>query len=231
MKTIGLLGGMSWESTATYYRAINEGVKKSLGGLHSAKIILHSVDFDSIEKLQHKGDWEGTAKILSEAALSTQAAGADFLLICTNTMHKVSPEIEKNIRIPVLHIADATAEVLVDKGIKTVGLLGTAFTMEQDFYKGRLSNIYGLNVLVPDDVDRNIVHDVIYHELCLGKIIENSKIEYLRIIKHLSNQGAEVVILGCTEIGMLVNQTDTDVELYDTAAIHAAKAVEYAIKQ
>ena len=229
MKTIGLLGGMSWESTVGYYRAINEGVKNSLGGLHSAKIILHSVDFDPIEKLQHKGDWENTAIILSEAALSIQAAGADFLLICTNTMQKVAPEIENVIRIPVLHIADATAGVLLNKGIKTVGLLGTAFTMEHDFYKGRLSKKYGLNVLVPDDEDRDIVHNVIYHELCLGKTIESSKKEYLRIIEHLSNQGAEAVILGCTEIGMLVNQTDTDVELYDTTAIHAAKAVEYAI--
>ena len=229
MKTIGLLGGMSWESTVGYYRAINEGVKNSLGGLHSAKIILHSVDFDPIEKLQHKGDWEGTAKILSEAALSIQAAGADFLLICTNTMHKVAPEIEKAVQIPLLHIADATAELLINRGIKTVGLLGTAFTMEHDFYKGRLTRRYGLKVLVPDDADRSIVHNVIYQELCLGQTIESSKAEYIRIIEHLSNQGAEVVILGCTEIGMLVNQTDTNVELCDTTAIHAAKAVEYAI--
>jgi len=229
MKTIGLLGGMSWESTVGYYRAINEGVKNALGGLHSAKIILHSVDFDPIEKLQHKGDWEGTAKILSEAALSIQAAGADFLLICTNTMHKVAPEIEKAVQIPLLHIADATAELLVNKGIKTVGLLGTAFTMEHDFYKGCLTGKYGLRVLIPDDTDRSIVHNVIYQELCLGQTIESSKAEYIRIIEHLSDQGAEAVILGCTEIGMLVNQTDTNVELCDTTAIHAAKAVEYAI--
>ncbi len=229
MKTIGLLGGMSWESTVGYYRAINEGVKKSLGGLHSAKIILYSVDFDPIEKLQHQGDWEGTANILSEAALCIQAAGADFLLICTNTMHKVAPEIEKAVQIPLLHIADATAELLVNKGIKTVGLLGTAFTMEHDFYKGRLTKEYGLKVLVPNDADRDIVHHVIYQELCLGQTIESSKAEYLRIIEHLSSQGAEAVILGCTEIGMLVNQTDTHVKLYDTTAIHAAKAVEYAI--
>ena len=229
MKTIGLLGGMSWESTAGYYRAINEGVKKSLGGLHSAKIVLYSVDFEPIEQLQHKGDWEGTAKILSDAALKIQAAGADFLLICTNTMHKVAPNIEKAIRIPILHIADATAEVLVGKGIKTVGLLGTAFTMEQDFYKGRLMQKYGLEVLVPNEPDRKIVHDVIYQELCLGQIIEKSKKEYLRIIESLANQGAEVVILGCTEIGLLVNQSDTDIELCDTTLIHAEKAVEYAI--
>jgi aspartate racemase len=230
MRTIGLLGGMSWESTVGYYRKINEGVKKSLGGLHSAKIVLYSVDFEPIEQLQHKGDWEGTADILSEAALKVQAAGADFLVICTNTMHKVAPDIEKAIHIPILHIADATAEVLADKGIKTVGLLGTAFTMEQDFYKGRLMQKYGLEVLVPNEPDRKIVHNVIYQELCLGRMIESSKTEYLRIIKRLANQGAEGVILGCTEIGLLVNQSDTDIELCDTTAIHAEKAVEYAIQ-
>jgi len=229
MKTIGLLGGMSWESTVGYYRAINEGVKNSLGGLHSAKIILNSVDFDPIEKLQHNGDWDGTAAILSEAALSIQSAGADFLLICTNTMHKVAPEIEQAIKIPVLHIADATAEVLIDQDIKTVGLLGTKFTMEQEFYKGRLIKKYGLKVIVPNAEDRKMVHNIIYQELCLGQIIQNSKLEYLRIIKQLSTQGAQAVILGCTEIGMLVDQTDTGVQLLDTTAIHAAKAVEYAI--
>jgi aspartate racemase len=229
MKTIGLLGGMSWESTVGYYRAINEGVKNSLGGLHSAKIILNSVDFDPIEKLQHKNDWDGTAAILSEAALSIQSAGADFLLVCTNTMHKVVPAIEQAIRIPVLHIADATAEVLIEKGIQTVGLLGTKFTMEKEFYKGRLIKKYGLRVLIPSEHDRRIIHNVIYQELCLGQIIQKSKIEYLRIIKQLSTQGAQAVILGCTEIGMLVDQSDTDVKLIDTTAIHAAKAVEYAI--
>ena len=228
MKTIGLLGGMSWESTLGYYRAINEGIKKTLGGLHSAKIVMYSVDFAPIEKLQHTGDWEGTAKILSEAAQSIQAAGADFLLICTNTMHKVAPQIEAAIQIPLLHIADATAEILVNGGINSVGLLGTAFTMEQEFYKGRLINNYGLQVLVPNEDDRQIVHRIIYQELCLGKIESNSKAEYLRIIDTLAAQGAEAVILGCTEIGMLVNQTDTDVRLLDTTAIHAEKAVEYA---
>ena len=229
MKTVGLLGGMSWESTAGYYRAINEGVKNKLGNLHSAKIAMYSVDFAPIEKLQHEGDWQGTARILSEAAKNIESAGADFLLICTNTMHKVAPEIEKAINIPVLHIADATAEVLVHKGIKTVGLLGTAFTMEQDFYKGRLSEKYGLSVLVPGNEDRQIIHNIIYQELCLGKIETDSKTEYLRIIDLLANQGAEAVILGCTEIGMLVGQDDTKVKLLDTTAIHAAKAVEYAI--
>ncbi|MBN1636625.1 MAG: aspartate/glutamate racemase family protein [Deltaproteobacteria bacterium] len=231
MKTIGLLGGMSWESTVGYYRAINEGIKDSLGGLHSAKIVLYSVDFDPIEKLQHDGDWDGTAKILSDAALSVQAAGADFLLICTNTMHKVVPHIEKAVHIPVLHIADATAEVLVNNGVKKVGLLGTAFTMEHDFYKGRLNRKYGLDVLVPHTEDRKIVHDIIYQELCLGRITADSKAEYLRIIESLANEGAEAVILGCTEIGMLVNQSDTGVTLYDTTAIHAEKAVAYAIFQ
>jgi aspartate racemase len=229
MKTIGLLGGMSWESTVGYYRAINEGVKNALGGLHSAKIAMYSVDFEPIEKLQQKGDWEGSARILSEAALSIQSAGADFLIICTNTMHKVAPQIEKAITIPLLHIADATAEVLVRNNIKKVGLLGTAFTMEQDFYKGRLSNKYGINVLVPNEEDREIVHRIIYQELCLGKIQAESKAEYLRIIDSLANQEAEAVILGCTEIGMLVNQGDTNVKLLDTTTIHAEKAVEYAI--
>lgn len=231
MKTIGLLGGMSWESTLSYYQAINEGIKTALGGLHSAKIAMYSVDFEAIERLQHAGDWEGTAKILSEAAQNIQAAGADFLLICTNTMHKVAPEIETAIQIPLLHIADATAETLVADGIKSVGLLGTSFTMEQDFYKGRLTNNYGLHVLIPNEGDRAIVHQVIYQELCLGKLESNSKTEYLRIIDALAAEGAEAVILGCTEIGMLVQQSDTDVPLLDTTAIHAAKAVDYALSE
>ncbi len=229
MKTIGLLGGMSWESTAGYYRAINEGVRESLGGLHSAKIAMFSVNFEPIEKLQHEGDWSGTERILIEAAKNVESAGADFLLICTNTMHKIAPQIEDALAIPILHIADATAEHLAQNGIKTVGLVGTAFTMEQDFYKGRLKKKYGLEVLVPVLEDRKIVHDVIYNELCLGVTNSNSKLEYMRIIKNLSNNGAEAVILGCTEIGMLVDQSDTEVKLIDTTRIHAQKAVEYAI--
>lgn len=229
MKTIGLLGGMSWESTLGYYKAINEGINKELGGLHSAKIVMYSVDFEPIEQLQHVGDWNGTAKILSVAAQSIQAAGADFLLICTNTMHKVAKEIGESIRIPILHIADATAEILVNHGVKKVGLLGTAFTMEQEFYKGRLLSQYNLEVLVPNEKDRQIIHKVIYQELCLGKITANSKAEYLRVIDALAAQGAEAVILGCTEIGMLVNQSDTDVKLMDTIAVHAQQAVRYAI--
>jgi aspartate racemase len=228
MKTIGLLGGMSWESTVTYYRAINEGVKRVLGGLHSAKIVMYSVDFEPIEKLQHAGDWESTAKILSEAARKVESAGADCLLICTNTMHKVAPEVEKSIQIPLLHIADATAEILIHNGIRTVGLLGTAFTMEQEFYKGRLIERHGLNVIVPNEEDRKIIHKVIYNELCMGSALTDSKTEYLRIIDMLASQGAEAVILGCTEIGMLINQADTIVKLFDTTTIHAEKAVEYA---
>lgn len=230
MKTIGLLGGMSWESTVGYYREINQGVKASLGGLHSAKIAMYSVDFEPIEKLQHAGDWDGTAAILSEAAKGIEAAGANFLLICTNTMHEVAPEIEKHISIPILHIADATAEVIKEKKLKTVGLLGTAFTMERKFYKDRLTEKHGINVLTPSDEDRKIVHDVIYQELCLGKIEASSKQEYIRIINKLSQSGAEAVILGCTEIGMLVGQADTAVLLLDTTAVHAQKAVEQAIR-
>ncbi len=220
---------MSWESTVGYYRVINESVKDCLGGLHSAKIVLYSVDFDPIEKLQNHGDWEGAAEILSQAALRIQAAGADFLLICTNTMHRVAEQIEDEIDIPLLHIADATAEVLVGHGIRKVGLLGTSFTMEHEFYKGRLNQQYGLQVLVPGPEDRKIIHDIIYRELCLGKLEAASKGKVLQIIDVLAESGAEAVILGCTEIGLLVNQGDTRVRLYDTTVIHAKKAVAYAI--
>jgi len=230
MKTIGLLGGISWQSTLSYYRAINDGVNNILGGLHSAKIAMYSVDFAPLEKLQHTGDWAAVAKILIEAAKSIEAAGADFLLICANTMHKLAPEIEAAIDIPLLHIVDATAEVLVNEDIKTVGLLGTSFTMEQEFYKAKLADRYGIQTLIPGKADREIVHKVIFQELCLGTIVSNSRSEYLRIIDALAAQGAEAVILGCTEIAMLVKQTDTKVKLLDTTAIHANKAVEYAIR-
>lgn len=230
MKTIGLLGGMSWESTLEYYRMINQGVKSALGGLHSAEIVLYSVDFDPIEKLQHQGDWDETGRILAKAALNIQAAGADFLLICTNTMHKVSKPIEAAIDIPLLHIADATAETLLKQNIKKVGLLGTAFTMEHDFYKGRLKTKHGIDVIVPQKEDRALVHKIIYQELCLGKILDNSKTEYLRIIDALVKEGAEAIILGCTEIGMLVKQEDTRVKIIDTTIIHAEKAVEFALQ-
>jgi aspartate racemase len=229
MKTIGMLGGMSWESTASYYRALNEGIKQRLGGLHSARICMHSVDFAEIETLQHQGDWQATADILCDAARSIEAGGADFLMICTNTMHKVAPQIEAAISIPLLHIADATAERLQEDGIMRVGLLGTRFTMEQEFYKGRLSERYGIEVVVPDTAQRELVHDVIYSELCLGRVEDASRRAYLAVIDELAQQGAQGVILGCTEIAMLVAQRDTSVRLYDTTAIHAQKAVAFAL--
>ena len=231
MKTIGLLGGMSWESTVSYYEFVNEGVKNKLGGLHSAKVVLYSVDFDEIEKLQHSGDWEGTALILSDAAKKIQAGGADFLLICTNTMHKVADKIEASIDIPIVHIADATAESLVAGGIKKVGLLGTRFTMSEDFYKGRLKSGFGLEVLVPSEKDQDIVHSIIYSELCLGDVKDDSRKSVLGIIESLGRAGAEAVILGCTEIALLVQQKHTKMPLYDTTTIHAAKAVELAVSE
>jgi len=229
MKTIGLLGGMSWESTASYYRLINEGVKRALGGLHSARIVLYSVDFGPIEALQHAGDWAATAEILARAARRVEAGGADFLLLCTNTMHKVAPDIEAAIEIPLVHIADATAGVLRRRGIGRVGLLGTAFTMEQDFYTGRLRERFGIDVVVPPQADRQVVHDVIYRELCLGEIRPASRDRYLAIIDALAGQGAEAVVLGCTEIGLLVTPQSTPVPLIDTTMLHAEKAVELAL--
>ena len=228
MKTIGLLGGMSWESTQTYYRLINEGVKSRLGGLHSAKLVLYSVDFAEIEALQHQGDWPATARILSGAALSLENAGAEFLMIGTNTMHKVAPEIEEAINIPLLHIADATAKVLTQDNIQRVGLLGTRFTMEQAFYRERLEAA-GIEVVTPDAPQRAEVHRVIYEELCQGEIQAASRETYLAVINSLAEQGAQAVILGCTEIGLLIKQTDTPVPLYDTTAIHAAQAVNQAL--
>ncbi len=229
MKTIGLLGGMSWESTELYYRAINEGVKNRLGGLHSAKIVLVSVDFQEIERLQHHNQWAEAGAYLANSARQVEAAGADFLLICTNTMHKVSSQIESNISIPILHLADATAERIKQNQLKRVGLLGTRFTMEEDFYSGRLAEKYGLEVLIPSAIDRQIVHDIIYKELCLGLIQNRSKREFLRIMGQMRDRGAQGVIEGCTEIVMLVHQDDTDIPLFDTTAIHAEAAVELAL--
>lgn len=229
MQTIGLLGGMSWESTVSYYRAINQGVKAALGGLHSAKIILYSVDFQEIERLQHQGDWEATADILVRAARTVERAGADGLIICTNTMHKVADRIERALSVPLLHIADATASQLVADGIRRVGLLGTRFTMEQAFYRERLEQRFGIDVLVPETSDRERVHRIIYTELCLGQIHEASRREYLRIIADLRRAGAEAVILGCTEIALLIQQEQTEVPLYDTTALHAAAAVDFLI--
>lgn len=230
MKTIGLLGGMSWESTQSYYRLINEGVKARLGGLHSARIILYSVDFADIEALQRQGDWQSTANLLSGAARSVEAAGADFLLIGTNTMHKVAPEIEQAIGIPLLHIADATAQALKRNGVANVGLLGTRFTMEQAFYRDRLEQA-GIRVLTPSDTERDQIHRVIYEELCQGEIRPTSKDAYLAVVDSLSQRGAEAVILGCTEIGLLIQQSDTPVPLFDTTEIHAHAAVMKALSE
>ncbi|XQW86368.1 aspartate/glutamate racemase family protein [Thalassotalea piscium] len=228
MKTIGLLGGMSWESTLSYYQLINQGINHKMGGLSSAKICLFSVNFAEIEKLQHQGNWDKTADILTDAAQAVEAGGADVLLICTNTMHKVADIISEAIAIPLLHIADATATQLINKKITKVGLLGTSFTMEQDFYKGRLKEKFAIDVIVPNKNDREIVHKIIYQELCLGQIKSSSKQQYLKIIDDLYQQGAQAIILGCTEIALLVNQADTQVPLFDTTAIHAHAAVEFA---
>jgi aspartate racemase len=229
MKTIGLLGGMSWESTVTYYRLINEGVKQRLGGLHSAKLVLVSVDFAEIEQLQHSGDWQAAGAVLTEAAAGLQKAGADFMLICTNTMHKVAPQIQSNVSLPLLHIADATADQLLADGVSSVGLLGTRFTMEQDFYKQRLIE-RGLTVVVPADVGRAEVNRIIYEELCLGQIREPSRQRYQGVIRDLQYAGADAVILGCTEIGLLVRQQDSPLPLYDTTEIHAKIAVQVALE-
>ncbi|MFT4863665.1 MAG: aspartate racemase [Pseudohongiellaceae bacterium] len=229
MKTIGMLGGMSWESTVTYYRLINTGIKATLGGLHSAKIAMVSVDFDEIEKMQASGDWQAAATALSIAAKGIQAAGADFLLICTNTMHKVAPEIESAISIPLLHIADATGIQLKANGYTKVGLLGTAFTMEQSFYKDRIQEKFGIEVVIPNTVDRALVHKVIYEELCLGQISDKSRQDYLAVVDKLADAGAQSIILGCTEIALLLQQEHTAVPLYDTTAIHADAAVKLAL--
>jgi aspartate racemase len=229
MKTIGLIGGMSWESTTSYYQEINRGVSDALGGFHSAKIALYSVDFDEIEKMQTAGAWDEMARILSGAAQAVEAGGADFFLICTNTMHKVAAQVEASVSIPLLHIADATAQQLQADGVNKVGLLGTAFTMEQDFYKQRLTDKFGIDVVIPNQQQRQDVHKVIYSELCQGVINPDSKERYLEVVDDLSNAGAQAVILGCTEIGLLINQRDTIVTLYDTTAIHAAAAVTSAL--
>jgi aspartate racemase len=228
MKTIGLLGGMSWESTALYYRLINEGVRRALGGTHSAPVAMVSVDFREIEALQHAGDWGETAKILCRRARQVEQAGADFLLICTNTMHKVADEISGSIGIPVLHIADATARAIRAAGNGTVGLLGTKFTMEQAFYRGRLEQ-HGVEVLVPPKTDRDAVHRVIYEELILGQVRSESRDRYLAIIDAMHRRGAQAVIAGCTEIGLLVQQEHTPVPLFDTTVIHAQQAVQEAL--
>ena len=229
LKTIGLIGGMSWESTVTYYKIINETVKEKLGGLHSAKCILYSVDFQEIEECQANGNWEKSGEILGEAAYNLEKAGADFIVICTNTMHKVINQIKEKISVPILHIAEMTAEKILEKGLKNIALLGTKYTMEQDFYKSKLIE-KGINVIIPDKNDIEIINEVIYDELCLGTINSDSKKKFLEIVDKLRSKGAEGIILGCTEIGLLIKNEDTDVPLFDTAIIHAEQAAMYSIK-
>jgi len=229
MKTIGLIGGMSWESTVTYYQVVNETVKERLGGLHSAKVLLYSVDFAEIEECQASGDWDRSAAILTEAAKNLEKAGADFIVICTNTMHKIVPQMAAGIRIPILHIAEATAAELKRAGISKVALLGTKYTMCQDFYKAKLVEA-GIEVLIPEGEDVELVNRVIYEELCLGQIREVSRREYVRVIEGLAAQGAQGVILGCTEIGLLISQKDVSLPVFDTTLIHAARAAELALE-
>jgi aspartate racemase len=229
MKTIGLIGGMSWESTVPYYRLINEAIKQRLGGLHSARIVLYSVDFHEIEQLQRSGDWDTAGRVLADAARALESAGADFLVLCTNTMHKVAPAIEAAVQIPLLHVVDGTAADIRAAGFTRIGLLGTRFTMEQAFYTERLQQ-HGLQVLIPDRPDREIIHRVIYEELCLGKILDDSREAYRRIMAGLVAQGAQAIVLGCTEIAMLVEQGDATVPLFDTTRIHASKAAEMALQ-
>ncbi|MDZ3955921.1 aspartate/glutamate racemase family protein [Bacillus thuringiensis] len=228
MKTIGLIGGMSWESTSEYYRIINEEIKERLGGLHSAKCLINSVDFEEIERCQSSGDWDGAGEILGNAAYSLQKGGADFIIICTNTMHKVVGKIKAKIDIPVLHIADATAKEIKRKDIQKVGLLGTKYTMEQDFYKSRIEE-HDIKVIVPSEKNRKEINKVIYTELCLGKIVSQSREYYKRVIEELVQKGAQGIILGCTEIGLLIKQENVSVPIFDTTHIHAIEAVKAAL--
>lgn len=230
MKTIGLIGGMSWESSLEYYRIINETVRVQLGGLHSAQCLMYSVDFADVEVLQREGRWDEAAHMMRAAALRLQDGGADCVVLCTNTMHKLAKFMQQAIRIPLLHIADATAEQIKARGIGTVGLLGTRFTMEEDFYKGRLADRYGIQVRIPAESERIIVHRVIYDELCLGQVCAPSKAQYVAIMRGLVERGAQGIILGCTEIGLLVNQADFTVPLFDTTRIHAEAAVDWALR-
>ena len=230
MKLIGLIGGMSWESTAIYYRLMNEEIKRRLGGLHSARILLHSVNFHEIEQRQHSGDWDGTAEILTTAACGLKAAGADFLVIATNTMHKVADKVEAESGLPVLHIADATGEALVADGRRRVGLLGTRFTMEENFYADRLRDAFGLDVVVPGGEARGIIHRIIYEELCLGEVKADARRFFQAAIDDLRGDGCDCIILGCTELTMVVDDTNSSLPLYDTTALHAAAAVERALK-
>lgn len=231
MKTIGLIGGMSWESSIEYYRIINESVHEKLGGLHSAKSVMYSVDFAEIEALQHQGKWKEATRLMIEAACHVEDGGADFVIICTNTMHRMADEVQEHIHIPLLHIADATAENIKMRGLRRVGLLGTKFTMEEEFYKGRLIDKHGLEVLIPGPEDRDVVHHVIYDELVVGKIRPASKARYITIMEGMVAGGVEGIILGCTEIGLLVGSEDVRVPVFDTTRIHAVAAVEYALAE
>jgi len=230
MKTIGLIGGMSWESSAEYYRILNEMVRERLGGHHSAKIVLHSFDFAELERYQHEGNWEDAGRILVETAGRLEQGGAEIILICANTMHKLYGEVQEAVRVPVLHIVDAVAEAIKDRELSTVGLLGTRFTMEDEFYRKRLRDIHGIETIVPDQEDRERVHRIIYDELCHGVLKEGSKQEYLRIIQNIGGRGGEGVILGCTEIPLLVKQDDSSMPLFDTTMIHAQAALELALQ-
>ncbi|WP_334019781.1 aspartate/glutamate racemase family protein [Alteromonas sp. S015] len=229
MKKLGLLGGMSWESTVSYYQAINRDVNARLGGLHSAPLMISSVDFAHIEQLQHKGEWDKTADILIREAKHLETAGAKAILICTNTMHKVAAKIEQNITIPLIHIADATGRLLQQNSVKKVGLLGTRFTMEQTFYTSRIEEVFGIEVVTPNAQQRDTVHNIIYEQLCKGVICVESRNAYIEIINALAVEGAEGIILGCTEIALLVQQQHTKIRLYDTTAIHASAAVDFAL--
>jgi len=229
MKTIGLIGGMSWESTVTYYQMINEGIKDSLGGLHSAKVLLYSVDFFEIEALMSRGAWDDAAELLGDVAHRLEAAGADMILICTNTLHKVAPQVQSRIRVPLVHIAEAAAEELLSKGITRVGLLGTKYTMMQEFYREKLTE-RGIDVLIPEGEEIDLVNRVIFDELCLGVVKEDSKAAYLKVIANLQARGAQGILLGCTELGLIVSQEDVSLPLFDTTVIHAKKAIELALR-
>jgi aspartate racemase len=229
MRTIGLIGGMSWESSAEYYRMINEEVRSRLGGLHSARSVMFTVDFAPIERMQHEGRWDEAGEVLAEAASSLERAGADCLVLCTNTMHKVADAITTASRLPFLHIADTTAQAIRAQGVRRVGLLATRYTMEQEFYRGRLSERHELEVLVPEAAERSVVNQVIYDELCLGVVREESRAQYRSIMRGLVERGAEAIILGCTEITLLVTQADSDVPLFDSTRLHAMAAVDFAL--
>jgi aspartate racemase len=230
MRTIGLIGGMSWESSAEYYRIINQETNRRLGGVHSAQCLMWSADFDEIKRLQHEGDWDRLAEAMKQAALRLERGGADFIVVCTNTMHRLADAIASTVSIPLLHIADPTAERIKSAGFQRIGLLGTAFTMEQDFYKGRLQDKHGLDVIVPDEDDRRIVHEIIYKELVLGQVKAESRQAYREIIARLIERGAQGIILGCTEIMLLVKDEDSAVPLFDTTTIHAVAAVDEALR-